>query len=204
MFEGVYAYQIDLTPVSLRPADSDGAERIFSNVVTTNYFSVLGVTAAAGRVFGPADDRPDASPVVVLSHRFWSRRFNAAPTIVGQTLQLNGHPFTVIGVAGEGFRGAGIVAPDVWAPVGMAAALKPGTSPDFLLVMMGARLKPGVVASQAAAEADAIGLTLNRERPRKRDLGGLLVESGTSTFALAGASPIPGTSGPSSEHFWRS
>jgi len=192
MFEGVYAYQIDLTPVSLR-ADSDGAERIFSNVVTTNYFSVLGVTAGAGRVFGDADsDGSGAGPVVVLSHRFWSRRFNADPTIVGRTVRLNGQPFTVIGIAREGFLGTGVVAPDVWAPVGMAATLKAGSSPDFLLVMMGARLKPGVTASQAAAETDAIGLALGRERPRAMDFGGVPVEGAASTFGVTGASPIPG------------
>jgi predicted permease len=193
MFEDLYAYQIDLTPVSLRPADGDGAERIYTNVVTTNYFSVLGVTAAIGRLFGAADsDLPEASPLVVFSHRFWTRRFNADPAVVGQTVRLNGRPFTVIGIAREGFRGTSVVAPDVWAPVGMTAALKAGTSLDFLMVMMGARLKPGVLPSQAAAEATEIGLALSREHPREKDLAGLPVESGASTFGVAGASPIPG------------
>jgi len=67
--DGVYAYQIDLSPISLRGAE--GAERVFGNLVTTNFFSVLGVPAAAGRVFGPTDsDEPGASPLLVLSHRF--------------------------------------------------------------------------------------------------------------------------------------
>ena len=71
-----------------------GAESIFGNLVTVNYFSVLGAVPALGRLFGGSDsDQPGASPVVVLSHRFWSRRFNSDPGIVGQTLRLNRHPF---------------------------------------------------------------------------------------------------------------
>ena len=73
-----------------------------------NYFAVLGVHAAVGRMFDAAGDgRPGASPVVVLSRRFWVRRFNGDAAAVGQTIRLNGQPFTVIGVAPEGFQGTG-------------------------------------------------------------------------------------------------
>ena len=70
--ESVYAYHLDLTPLSLRASAS--AERVFGSIVSINYFDALGVTPAAGRLFGHTDsERPGASPLVVLSHRFWTR-----------------------------------------------------------------------------------------------------------------------------------
>jgi predicted permease len=193
MLDGVYAYQLDLSPVSLRAPGNDGAERIFGGVVTANYFSVLGVSAAAGRLFGVVDsDEPDASPVVVLSHRFWRQRFNADPAIVGQTLQLNGRPFTIVGVARDGFSGTSVVAADLWAPAGMASAFNTGMRLDVLMVMLGARLKPGIFPAQAAAEVDAIGRAISRERPRVKEINGRVVETGGESFGLVAASPIPG------------
>ena len=94
--------------------------------VTANYFHVLGVPAAAGRLFGIGDsEEPHASPFVVLSHRFWTRRFNGDPGIIGQMVHLNGQPFTVVGVAREGFRGTSVLAPDVWVPTAMVPVVKP-------------------------------------------------------------------------------
>src|SRR5438093_7249517 len=175
--EGVYAYQLNLAPMSLAGAgNTAGAERIFATVVTSNYFTVLGVRPVVGRVFGAGDsEQPGASPLIVLSHRFWIRRFDADPAIVGQTLTLNGHPFTVAGVAREGFRGTSVVAPDVWIPTAMTATVK--STSDGL--MMGGRLKPDVTMRQAAAEIDAISRALEREYP-----------DGTE-WRLAAASPIP-------------
>lgn len=102
--DGVYACQLELAPMSL--SGPGGAERVFASVVTLNYFSVLGVRSAAGRLFGAGDsEESGASPIAVLSHGFWTRRFSADPAIVGHTVRLNGHPFTVVGVAGEGSEG---------------------------------------------------------------------------------------------------
>src|SRR6185503_17532603 len=104
---------------------SSGAERVFVNFVSVNYFSVLGTHPRLGQFFAEADGaRADSSPVVVLSHDFWKRRFSQDQRIVGQTLQLNGRAFTVIGVAPEGFQGTNIVGADVWMPVGMAAVMQ--------------------------------------------------------------------------------
>ena len=103
------------------------ADSIFGSVVTVNYFTVLGAVPAVGRLFGAGDsDQPGASPVAVLSHGLWTRRFDKDPTIVGRTLRLNGHPFTVVGVAAEGFHGTGVRALDVWVPMGMVGTV---TSP---------------------------------------------------------------------------
>ncbi|PYR56997.1 MAG: hypothetical protein DMF91_20580, partial [Acidobacteria bacterium] len=192
--DGVYAYSRFPQAMSFSAAGGDvRTDSVFGSVVTVNYFIVLGAVPAAGRLFGMADsEQPDASPFIVLSHRFWTRRFNGDPAIVGRDVTINGHPFTVIGVASAGFHGTGVRALDVWVPVSMVAAVSShGTTTltdraaGWLLI--GGRLKPGVSASQAAAEMDAIGRTLEREYPEQnRDVG----------FRLLASSPVPGNSGP--------
>jgi predicted permease len=192
--DSLYAYELELTPTSLRGAD--GAERVFTGLVTTNYFSVIGVAPATGRLLSPRDsDEPGASPLAVLSHRFWSRRFNADPTIVGTTVQLNGQSFTVIGVAAEGFTGTSVVAPDIWAPIAMTSVFHPGTTAPArgLRVAAGGRLKPGMTLRDAAAEIETLGHTL----PSMRLSRDVVTMSGSRTTGAAGlrlvtASPIPG------------
>jgi predicted permease len=186
--DGVYVYQLELEPMSLGGAGvSSGAERVFGNFVTANYFAVLGVPPSVGRLFSEQDsEQPGASAFAVLSHRFWTRRFNADPAILGQTVLLNGHPLTVVGVAREGFRGTSVVAPDLWLPATMIETVRPGKvslmSRRSPWLMMGARLKPGVLVRQASAEMDTLGRALEREHPdENRDV----------ELRLAGASPIP-------------
>ena len=125
--EAMYAYSRFPQAMSIGGAGNGvGADSIFGNVVTVNYFAVLGALPAVGRLFDAGDsDRPGASPVVVLSHLLWTRRFEKDPTIVGRTLTLNGHPFTVVGIASEGFHGTGVRALDVWVPMGMVATVTP-------------------------------------------------------------------------------
>ena len=123
--DGVYAYSRFPQAMSFSAAGPDArTDSVFGSVVTVNYFSVLGAVPAAGRLFSTNDsDQLEASPVVVLSHRFWTRRFNGDPAVVGRDVTINGHPFTVIGVASEGFHGTGVRALDVWVPVSMVAAV---------------------------------------------------------------------------------
>src|SRR5262249_6918618 len=100
-FTDVYAYRLDSQPMSLGTAA--GAERVYGDLVSSNYFAVLGTRPTVGRLFAPEDgDTPGASPLVVFSHRFWTRRFNADPAIVGTPVDINGAPFTVIGVGPAG------------------------------------------------------------------------------------------------------
>src|SRR5215470_4233895 len=83
-----------------------GAEDTSGEVVTGNYFILLGVNAALGRTLLPEDDlTPGANPVVVISHAFWQSRLGADKNAVGRKLYINGHPFTVVGVMPEGFKG---------------------------------------------------------------------------------------------------
>ena len=110
---------------------SDGAvtDRVRCELVSGNYFDVLGVGAAAGRILTPEDDRtPGAHPVLVLSDAFWQRRFAGAPDVVGRTVSLNGAPFTVVGVAARGFFGTKPgFGPDIWAPLMMAQPITAGS-----------------------------------------------------------------------------
>ena len=190
---GVYAYPLFPQAMSLGETGSTAAESIFGTVVTANYFTVLGAVPSAGRLFGAGDsDQPGASPITVLSHGFWVRRFNHDPSIVGRTLMLNGHPFTVVGVASEGFHGTGIRSGDVWVPMSMVAtatslgtAMLTNRAAAWLLI--GGRLKPDLSVPRAAAEVDAIGRTLEREYPDQN--------RGTGLRLLA-SSPVPGNSGP--------
>ena len=155
--DGVYAYQLVLEELSLRVDDS--AERVFANLVTSNYFQVLGVAAMYGRVFGAGDsEQPGASPIAVLSQRFWLRRFDGDRSVVGRTVHLNGHPVAIVGVAREDFRGMTVVTPDLWMPTSMASvanaesAIPRLTSRESDWLMLGARLKPGYSRAQASAE----------------------------------------------------
>ncbi len=173
--DGVYGYQLELPPASLRVEDT-GAERVYPGVVTNSYFEVLGVPAVVGRTFGAAD-REDAgsSPVIVLSYQFWARRFSSDPNVVGRSVSLNGYPFTIVGVARDGFRGMTVVAPDLWVPATMVGALNPESGGRQLVdrgvdwMMLGGRLKPGVSRAQASSEIAAIGAALAREFPVKYD-----------------------------------
>src|SRR5258708_1519738 len=96
-------------------------ERAIAELVSGNYFDALGVRPALGRVFQQSDDRaPDANPLAVLSFGYWQRHFGADPAVLNQTIRLNDHPFTVIGVAAPGFRSAVAGdAPDLFAPMMM-------------------------------------------------------------------------------------
>ena len=191
--EGVYGYQLDLAAVGMR--GPDGAERIFANLVTDNYFSVLGVTPAAGRFFTSADPALPGSPQpeVVLSHRFWSSRFGADRAILGQTLRLNGQVFVVVGVAGEDFRGMSVVAPDVWTATSNAGLIRPGLKESNQQLMVGGRLKATVSVRQAAAEIEVLGRALEDLTPRRWRLGSAQPnEKGAAGLRLMPASPIPG------------
>jgi predicted permease len=131
-------------------------------LVTGNYFSVLGVPPALGRVLTPADDRsPGGHPLTVLSHAYWSRRFGADPRVVGQTIRVNDQLLTVVGVAASSYPGiqAGRRA-DLFVPMMMKALMTPGWNglddPKSYWLQIVGRLKPGL--SMPAAER-ALALT---------------------------------------------
>jgi predicted permease len=185
--EGLYGYQLDIQPVSF--GAPEGAERIFSTFVTSNYFGVLGVHPALGRLFGPQDaEEAGGSDAVVLGHGFWMRRFNGDPDVVGQPIRINGQPLTIVGVTPEEFRGLSLVVADIWVPTSVAARL----SNESLRMAVGGRLKSGVSIRQAAAEMDAIGRAMRGNGPPPPPaIGGFREAGGRGSFRAVPASPIP-------------
>jgi putative ABC transport system permease protein len=140
--------------IPLSVAGAGQTERADGELVSGNYFEILGVRPALGRVFSQEDDRaPGAHQVVVLSHAYWTRRFGADPAILNKSLTVNGNPMTVIGVSREGFRGVQIgQTPDVFIPMMMKAQMIPNSRGlddrrDYWLAIMG-RLKPGMSRAQ--------------------------------------------------------
>jgi predicted permease len=199
--EGVYGYEIELRPMSL--VDASGSERIFGTPVTNNYFALLGVRPALGRLFDPGDSEDEgAAPLVVLSHRFWTQRFHADPRVLGRTIRLTRQTFTVIGVAPDGFKGLSMLVPDVWIPAGMANAVTGATRPNSergQRFMVGGRLKPEATAGQAAGEIEAIGRAIALERGRTAPksvavppgMPGFVDQRGEWGLRLSAWSPIP-------------
>ncbi len=134
-FEEVAAFQAGRGRMSVRRQGGESAARpLRSEYVTGNYFSTLGVRAFGGRVFTSDDDKPAASPAVVLSHRVWQTIYASDPSVVGSSFIVEGHPFTVIGVAPPGFfeptisGEANLLRQPVAAWLRMIGRLRPGAS----------------------------------------------------------------------------
>jgi len=147
---------------------------IWGQVVSGNYFDVLQVTPMMGRAFLPEEDSaPGSHPVVVVSHSLWQRRLGADSHIVGKTVELNGKPYNVIGVAPPTFKGSKFaLALDFWIPMAMVEELQrnPGLLKDRGSNWMNivARLKPGVSLDQASANMSMIAKRLNQTYPDDR------------------------------------
>ncbi len=151
-FEEVAAFQAGRWGLSVRREGVESAARpLRSEYVTGNFFSTLGVGAFGGRVFTPDDDKPSAPPVAVLSHRVWQTAYASDPSVVGSTFIVEGHPFTVIGVAPPGFFGETLQSdpPDIWIPVqqepmidGEGSLLNQSVSAWLRVI---GRLRPGAI-----------------------------------------------------------
>jgi predicted permease len=117
-FEEITAFRAGLLRLSVRHGE-EAARPLRMEYATGNYFSTLGISAFAGRVFTPADDLPSSSPVAVMSHHTWQDTYGSDPSIVGGTMDIEGHPFTIVGVAPPGFFGDTLRAdpPEIWVPL---------------------------------------------------------------------------------------
>ena len=123
-------------------------------LVSGNFFQVAGVSAALGRTLTPADDeRAAPRPVMVLSHKGWSRIFANDPAVVGRTQLVNGSPYVIVGVMPEGFRGLAVSAPDYWAPISLLGQFRPMHKgrEDSVAVETVGRLKRGMSRDTALA-----------------------------------------------------
>jgi putative ABC transport system permease protein len=168
VFTGILA--ADRTSVGV--SWNNQAENSEAEVVTGNYFDLLGLKPAIGRLFTQQDDTAkNANPQIVLSYAYWKSRFAASPAIIGQTVRINGSPFTVIGVASENFQTAiGGYKPGVFIPMSMSEIAMPWMIPrhnldnhqSLWLTLIG-RLKPGVTMQQAEASLAPLWHSLRAE-----------------------------------------
>src|SRR5579885_2835649 len=150
----------------------DQAEEKDTELVSGNYFQVLGLRPALGRLFTAADETAnDANAVVVLSYDYWRTRFAASRDVIGQKVLINGHPFGIVGVAPESFQSAiGGYRPGVFLPVTMADFAIPPMAAQHMLenrqsiwLTLVARLKPGVSPAQAQAAVDPLWKALRAQ-----------------------------------------
>lgn len=156
--------------VDLRTADD--TTRAAAALVSGEYFDVVGLSAHVGRVFSAADTEPGAPPTVVLGHGLWRDRFGGRADVLGETINVNGIPLAVVGVAPAGFRGMVLGRePEVWLPLGRADVVYPEFGAQLLeargarwLGMVG-RLADGVTVGEAEAEMNAIMARLAEEYP---------------------------------------
>ncbi len=155
---GVAAWTI----VQLTVSTGNQGTATFANMVSANYFTVLGVRPALGRFFVPDEDRtPGAHAVIVLSDAFWRRRFGADPGIIGRSILVNSAPYTVVGVAPPKFTGVfPVMRTDAWVPIMMAEQLGVGaaalTSPGWGWLKIFGRLNDGVSLAQSRADLTTI------------------------------------------------
>jgi predicted permease len=167
-----------VTKVAVRSA-GQAAARSRAVLASGNYFATLQVGAAIGRTFGPEDDRPPVgTPTAVVSHGFWARRFNRSPAIIGQTIELNFKPFTIVGVLPAEFTGVRTpdgspYLPDIWLPLWTLPQLEAGNTrlgerTTWWGLQAIGRLREDVPLTQARARLAAVAAAMDREYPEKR------------------------------------
>jgi len=180
--KAVFSDMIGYVPDPVNLQAGGRPTRAWAELVTGNYFSMLGLEAARGRTFA-ADEGwvPGKDALIVLSYKYWQTRFGGNPDIVGRSVQVNKHPFTIIGVAPERYHGAYyFLEPDFYIPVTTMSLLDPKSADDlnkrgatYLRVL--ARLQPGMTPTQALAAAQLTDRRLAQEFPESHKDMSLLV-----------------------------
>lgn len=212
VFSGVLAHY----PAEIHLTEGGETEDAHGDLVSGTFFEVLGVKPAVGRLFTPQDDvTPGGHPLAVLGYSYWSRRFGSRADVVGETVLVNGHPMTVIGVSSRGFYGVEVGdSVDVYVPLMMQAQVIPTWRPvlgkwDTRWLTLMARIKEGLSLDEARAgvnvlyrqllQTDAARLETKSENfrkqflrkqllllPGKRGTSGLRDASGTPLLVLMG------------------
>jgi predicted permease len=187
-FDEMATYRIGDAGMSLHGA----AQRCWIYEASGNYFDVLGVKPALGRFFHASDERgPDSAPYIVLSDAFWRTHFDADPRVIGTIVDLNKHPFTIIGVAQRSFNGTELFFwPEFWIPMvneeqveGYSYLTKRGNHGIYVIGM----LKPGVTPQQARDNLISVAHQMTRENPALDDgLGARLTKPGLLGDLLGG------------------
>lgn len=172
VFTDMLGYSPMMAPLSL----GDRSRIALGQIVTSNYFTMLGIQPALGRLLVPSDDAPGAAKVIVLSHRMWQREFGGDPAIVGKNLALRGQQYAIVGVAPESFTGVvPLLTPELFLPIVHVEEVEPAGITDSVPSPTGntqlerrgtrwmfvkGRLKPGTTAEQAHANVQVIGTQL--------------------------------------------
>lgn len=195
--KNIFSDLICYTPSPVGFAAHDQPERSWVELVSGNYFSALGLQPALGRTFAPDEGWvANKDPLIVLSYQFWQKRFGGDKGIVGQTVQVNNHPFTIIGVAPEDYVGAYYwLKPDFYIPLSTVGLLDPGqkdalTDRKAAFLRVIGYLQRGITPGQAMAAAEPIDRQLAHDYPEFHQGLSLLVlreldarpEPGISTF----------------------
>ena len=182
IFAGVEAHFPLLSVTLVGPGEP---ETVWGQLVSTNYFTVLGVHPLLGRVF--AGDESSIAPPVVISHPLWQNRFGADPAIIGRSVALNNAKFTVVAIAPPGFRGTDLaLAPDIWVPFTHIALVMPqrpsleDRSAPWLV--MHARLQPGIRREQAQAALDVMARRLQQTNRDTDEGRGFLADSARAFY----------------------
>ena len=145
-------------------ATGDAAIVLPAAKVTANFFDVLGVTPLAGRRFETGEDEPGAAPVALISHGLWERAFGSDRSVVGRVVQLDGVPFTIVGILPPGFQFAASASADIWAPLDRSAAMRERRGTHWLKAI--GRLRDGATAESAQRELAGIMGALSQEHPQ--------------------------------------
>ena len=171
LFTGVAAFQVSVPfNIALQDSSTVKPERVFGHLVSPDYFSVIGVKAARGRLFSADVDKPGAAPVVFISDRFWRNRLNSDPGAVGRTIRVNGQPATIVGIGPKDFLGILPIIPgELFVPTTVSAAVAPELAGDVIhkrdAKEFGAllRLAPGVTFKSAEAGLDTLTRQMDEE-----------------------------------------
>jgi predicted permease len=182
VFSDVMAFNLALVGIG----NKSDTRRTFGAMVSSNYFSVLGVPLARGRTFSPEEETPGAGrAVAIVSYSYWQKK-NADPSLVGSQMTINGHPFTIVGIAPKGFTTEMIFSPEVWLPLGVYDQVVNdfqdsetktvfGDRAGQQLIIVG-RLKPAITAATAAPSVKGLATNLEKAFP---------VEQKNQTFLTA-------------------
>jgi macrolide transport system ATP-binding/permease protein len=178
----VFADLAGYSPMMAAVSQGDRARVVLGEVVTGNYFGLLGVGAAVGRTLLPGDDLPGAPRVAMISHRAWHRDHAGDPTVIGRTLRLRGEPYTIVGVAPAAFTGMlPMLAPEIWVPVAHVMEFEPAGIQDVVpspggthrldrrgqrWMFVKGRLRDDATLEQARANLAVIMAQLTAEHPQ--------------------------------------
>ncbi len=166
-----YAELAGFSPTSFSLTGAGEPERLAGAAVTANFFDVMGIQPAIGRVFGPASEVEGRDGVAVLSRGLWRRRFGEAPDVLGRTIVLNGTPREIIGVMPDDLRWP--VGAELWTPLAPSQDEREARSAFWLPVI--GRLRPGVPVERAQSDLGAISARLEEQYPSNRGFGANVV-----------------------------